>query len=208
MANLLLTRIASELVYKTIKAKIIEDIGFIGEDIYLQAPPHIYVNDRTETTDNIEQNRYPALAIFPEDCKFRHTHNNQVIQQDSYTSTGQVKIWTSDIEVEQDIVFCMETTTKKDFRKYFEYLTLWFSENRNGFTIINDILPEREENFNLVLLNSKNDIEQTPYLSIFYTTCYFRLFKEKLNYLMLSYEVSGKIYQDGHSIYVNNELII
>lgn len=187
------TRIAQELVYKTIKQSIVDTIGFDSNKIFLMSPAHQYVNSRTETVDGLEQDRFPALAINSIKQEYNYSNNGTVQQQDSYTSTNPTKIWTSDIIVHETLEFCVLTTTKKEYRYWNNAFVQYFKEKRNGLLILNDLLPESSEYMNIILRNNTENQEDDLNDSTFIVEVRYRIFKEVMAYLMLNYDLYLKL---------------
>jgi hypothetical protein len=182
------TRIAQELVYKTLKQEIYDTIAFPLDKIHLMSPAHQYVNSRTETTDGLEQDRFPALSIISIKDETIYDNNNQVIQQDSYDSTDPTKIWISDIVVHEQLEFCVSTTTKKDYRYWHNAFKTFFEEKRMGIQILNDVLPESSEYMNIVLRSVDSNQEEDLNESTFVVEVRYRIFKEFQAYLILHQE--------------------
>jgi hypothetical protein len=182
------TRIAQELVYKTLKQEIYDTIAFPLDKIHLMSPAHQYVNSRTETTNGLEQDRFPALSIISIKDEMIYDNNNQVIQQDSYDSTDPTKIWISDIVVHEQLEFCVSTTTKKDYRYWHNAFKTFFEEKRIGIQILNDVLPESSEYMNIVLRSVDSNQEEDLNESTFIVEVRYRIFKEFQAYLVLHQE--------------------
>lgn len=182
------TRIAQELVYKTLKQEIFNTIAFPLDSIYLMSPAHQYVNSRTETTSGLEQDRFPSLSIISIKDETILDNNNQVVQQDSYTATTTTKIWMSDILVHEQLEFCVLTTTKKDYRYWHNAFKTFFEEKKMGIQILNDILPEKAEYINMILKSVDSNQEEDLNESTFIVEVRYRIFKEFQAYLLLHQE--------------------
>jgi len=196
---ILLTRLATEQLYLTLKTKLSEDIGISSGSIYLQAPEHLYINDGTELTSGLEESRYPAISINPESTDFRKTKGHPAIQHNSYTATGEIEYWESDAELIQDLTFCVETTTKRDHRRYWQLMWAFFNINDTGIVVRNDVLPEKPEYINLQVMNAYEDLEDAPYRSIFMAKAVYRIYKESLEYLFQQFQLAMDFTVDGIS---------
>jgi hypothetical protein len=203
------TRYSNELVNETLVRAISISLGFPSGSIYVQSPEELYTNDRTETVNNFQQGRYPAISILPEDIKVNKTQDMPIEIQESTSSTGLVKLWTSDYEIYQNYTFILESVNKSDHRRIGEKFLKFFNQYDSGIEFYTDVLPNGfKENMNLVLKDYRQDYTDSPYLNVFETTIHYRLYKEELAYLFSNYSISGIIYLTTDEESKQNEFLI
>lgn len=203
----IITRYANELVNETLVRALSLSLflptsgtPFPSGSIYVQSPDELYINSRTETVNNLQQNRYPCISILPNDISINKTQDYPIILQESNSATGLVKIWTSDYEIRQNYSFIVESVTKKDHRRMSEQLLHFFNNVDTGIELINEVLPNGfKEHMQISLNDYQQDYSDAPYVSIFETNIHYRMYREELEYLFFAYEVSGSIYIDDYT---------
>lgn len=190
MSQIIMSRIAELIVLERFIQLIVDKIPIASGKVYYGEPDEIYVNSNSETSGGIiaEERRYPSIGIIPITTDIHYTNSRPVIQQESYSTTGQVKIWTSNVLIEQDNVIHIETTTKRDHLIYKALFILFFENLRKGFQLTNDILPEFQESVNCVLKRNglTEDLCDSPFQSIFEFKLFYRTYQESLEYLLLN----------------------
>ncbi len=205
----IVTRYSNELVNETLVRALSVSLSFPSGSIYVQSPEELYVNDRTETVNNFQQGRYPAISILPDDATVNKTQDSPIILQDSTSATGLVKIWTSDYEIKQNYTFIVESVNKKDHRRLCEKMFHFFNQNDSGIEFYSDVLPNGfKENMNVVLQDYRQDYTDAPYINVYETTIHYRMYKEELAYLFFNYIISGSIYLTSDEDYKISELLI
>lgn len=194
----MLERIAQDLVFKTLVAEL-DNFGFPSGKIYAQFPDSIYENTRNQNDknglNNIEENRYPALAIYTISSKPVQGHNNPDYQQESYISPNDVKYWKSDLMIDQDTEFCLLVSTRKDQLRYKALLEAFFQTKTHGFIVRDDILPVAGT-INLAWYDTKEDSYEAPFEVTFSTCVTYRIYKEYQSKLMLAYNLSGYVAEE------------
>lgn len=181
-------RVAERLALKTLRTTIANDISLPIEDIYLQSPPFQYVNTRTETTNKLEEARYPSLAIYSvKENVWSPLGNMLDLQAVSSVGGSLEKFFESKLLVQQTLEFCLETTTKKDFMDYKQRLINWFGDNKT-LRFIDDTMPTAGS-MAIILLDMKDYTIDTPYETNFTVEVNYRLYKEYLAYAYLNYEL-------------------
>lgn len=205
MAIINYTRIARDLVYDTLLYYLMQEIGLPSGSILFDSPPPIYINTRTVTSGSLEEGRYPIISINPIKNTPNFNASSKEVQQTSYSATGQVKTFTAIGVMESIMEFCLHTATKRDYEIYKGALDNFFGIYK-GFTILNDPLPEHADSFNMLLLDTNEDLLETPYECVYTTKIIYRSFEEKLQYLMLNYSVSGNIQIENMNIGSSNNL--
>jgi len=189
-----ITRDVQKLVYTTLMLELNEALGLPTGSIKIMSPESLFVNERTEETNNLDQSRFPLLSVTPEKGRLYYTQNMPIRQRATYTASGLTDSWLSDMLYEEQMYFCMETTTKRDFRLYRDKMLTFFNQSRNGILIRDDILPEKDEYLTLVLSDTIDyDLLHAPYQSIFNVRTFYRIYQERQRYLFLKMTVSGKI---------------
>lgn len=192
MALINYTRIARDLVYDTLLYYLMQEIGLPSGSILFDSPPPIYVNTRTSTSGSLEEGRYPIISINPIKSTPSYNPSTRDVQQASYSATGLVQNYTSIGIMENIMEFCLHTATKRDYEVYKNALDNFFGLYK-GFTILNDPLPERADSFNLLLMDSSEDLLETPYECVYTVKLIYRSYQEKLSYLLFNYVLSGNI---------------
>ncbi len=199
-------RITIDLVNETLveNLKDYTGIGDVTGKIYLMSPDPLFVNERTEEIDNIDDTKYPCITIEPYETKMITTQNNpvKIIDNSSLNSTGTVKVWTSDLLLQQTTYFTLECTTKKEFRLYHELMIRFFQKYRNGMILKNDVLPNgMKENIGFMPYKPiKYDLTHSPYSAMWEIELFYRMYEETQKYLMLNYTISGTVSQSGKTV--------
>lgn len=192
--TLTFNRIAEDLVYQTIKNLLISNIGFESNNIHIMSPFPQYVNDRTQTTNNNQEPRFPSLAIYStgEDDVSPIGSLSMGTQQSSYiNATGT--IYEPTITMSVDMEFCLEVLTKIDYRNYKNKMRVFFDSIKNGFTIQNDLLPESAGSVNLVVFKSREFVGDSPMSIIYPVKLYYKIYTEYIAHLFLNYAVTGTV---------------
>lgn len=195
-----LSRDIQELVYKTLILEINEALGLPTGSIKVMSPDPLFTNERTEEDNNIDETRFPLLSITPEKGSLRYINDMPTKQKVTYTSSGSTKSWIGDMEYEEQLYFCMETSNKRDFRMYRDKMLIFFNQSRYGILIRDDVLPEKNEYLTLVLSdNIDYDLFHAPFQSVFSVRAIYRIYQERFNYLFLKGTISGTV-KTGNNI--------
>jgi hypothetical protein len=193
----IVTRYAQELVNTTLRQAISVSLSFPTSGIHLMSPDELYINSTNQTVNNQQETRYPAITILPGNITMNKTNDMPVVQQESYSSSGEVRIYESDYEIYQNYTIGIETTTKRDHRRLQEKMLHFFNQNDYGIGFYSDVLPEYDESLHIRMLDMQQDYQDAPFCSIFETSVIYRMYREYLAYLFESFIISGSIYVDG-----------
>lgn len=179
-------RKAQELVYLSLNHYLSNFFGLEPDKIYLMSPPPIYVNERTEETNNIDDTRFPCISIEPLKQRLIWSRSNivkllsKVYDIDDNEIIGKINSYKSDLLIRENVVLTIYTTTKKDFRLYNEGILRFFQKYVYGFKIVNDTLPVSQSfNFNTPK-EIEFDSEQAPYMTRFQIELSYRIFSENV----------------------------
>jgi hypothetical protein len=193
--QIVVTRYASELVDKTLSTYLSQALGIPSGDIYFHSPDHIFVNDRTETTNNRQELRYPCISVNSKDITLNKVNDYVTEHFSSTTVTGLVEYYVGDYECYHDYELTMYTSSKRDHRRYKEKLIHFFNTYDRGMELVEDSLPNSVKEHMMLLLEDKitDYQDDTPYLSCFNFTTIYRIYKEKSHYLLYNFSISGNI---------------
>lgn len=193
-----LKRKALDIVHNTINHLLHYQIDFPTGKVHYMKPDEIYINERNQTTGGVEETRYPTLSIVPvkEDTKYtKHTGKKYLTPS---PTAGIYEVWRSNMYVDQENYFCLETTTKCDLRYWAEMIKQWFEVNRKGNVLIGDILPEGVTETVRMLLHTKGieyDLDEAPFKVYFPVTLTYRLYHQTYDYRLdeIDLRISGGI---------------
>lgn len=185
--NLKFDRVAERLIYQSIKQHLIDKINFPSGKIYLQSPYDQYVNSRTETIDNKEEGRYPAISIyginFEEDKSFNCFDSMSQIISDT-----QIEQWDSDLLINATIELCAETTTVKDDMIIRNKIITFLDEARNGLPILFDTLP-KQAGFTIHSKDVKIFVENDIRSSVFTLKVQYKIYRQYVAYTFNTYDL-------------------
>lgn len=186
---ILAERIAQELVYNTLQIRLSEDIGISSGKIYLMSPDSLYVNERTEETNNLDSSRFPCISVTPYSQSYIWTQHNPVKVLDyDYVNmlSGQVKSYVSDLIIKENILLSIETTTKRDWRKYHDLMNRFFQKYRCGMTLVEDVFQTKESMHIIMGKDTNFDLTHAPFCSLFSMNVYYRMYSEEIKYFVNS----------------------
>lgn len=187
------TRNSEYLCWERFISLITEEIPIASGKIYYGMPDEIYINTRSIASGGVEERRYPSIGIIPIKTSVHYTQSNPIVQQSSFSSTGSVTIYTSNILLEQECVLHVETTTKYDHMIYKSLFQTFFEHRRKWFTLTNDVLPEFNETVSCRLKDIEEDLIDAPFQSIFSFTVFYKTYEQSSEYLLLTGGVGGYV---------------
>lgn len=191
-------RVAQELVFKTIKNKLISEVGIQNSsgiitdyidsnNIYFENPPHIYINSRSESENNLDNSRFPAIALFTtnQDAQYSMSKVSSVLLE---SGSGLVKQFIPNMLMYHDVNLALYTLTKYDDRKMSNQLNQFFERYRNGMLIDDDILSGTA--FSISETNQSTAVtNKAPFIRSFYLRLVYKIYSEKMTYLMKKFSI-------------------